>query len=86
MRFNFEKTKSVQSAIAKAMGSTLQAADAVANLVAEIGLPGRLSDLKVNPEDLEAVATGAMENLWVKTNPEPISDVEQIRHLLAKAR
>ena len=86
MRFNFEKTKSVQSAIAKAMGSTLQAADAVANLVAEIGLPGRLSDLKVNPEDLEAVATGAMENLWVKTNPEPISDVEQIRQLLAKAR
>jgi alcohol dehydrogenase class IV len=44
-----------------------------------------LSDLKVNAEHLEAVAAGAMENLWVKTNPEPIRDVEQIRQLLTKA-
>jgi len=85
MRFNAEKTKSVQSLIAQAMGTNLDAADAVAKLVADMGLPGRLSDLKVNAEHLEAVAAGAMENLWVKTNPEPITDVEQIRQLLARA-
>lgn len=85
MRFNVEKTKSMQSLIAQAMGTNLDAADAVAKLVADIGLPGRLSDLKVNAEHLEAVAAGAMENLWVKTNPEPIRDVEQIRQLLTKA-
>jgi alcohol dehydrogenase class IV len=85
MRFNVEKTKSMQSLIAKAMGSNLDAADAVAKLVADLGLPGRLSDLKVNAEQLDAVAAGAMENLWVKTNPEPIRDVEQIRQLLTKA-
>ena len=85
MRFNVEKTKSMQSLIAKAMGSNFDAADAVAKLVADLGLPGRLSDLKVNAEQLDAVAAGAMENLWVKTNPEPIRDVEQIRQLLTKA-
>ena len=85
MRFNAAKTKSVQGLIAQAMGTNLDAADAVAKLVADMGLPGRLSDLKVNAEHLEAVAAGAMENLWVKTNPEPITDVEQIRQLLARA-
>lgn len=85
MRYNHDKTKFTQSLIAQAMGSTLDAPDAVARLVEELGLPSRLRDLQVKPEQFDAVAAGAIDNLWVKTNPEPITKQAQIHGLLAKA-
>ncbi|NBS39426.1 MAG: iron-containing alcohol dehydrogenase [Betaproteobacteria bacterium] len=71
--------------VTQAMGSTLDAPDAVARLVEELGLPSRLRDLQVKPEQFDAVAAGAIDNLWVKTNPEPITKQAQIHGLLAKA-
>jgi alcohol dehydrogenase class IV len=90
MRFNLPETRAAQTLIAQAMGDPNtpadQAADLVADLVASLKLPTRLSEQQVDPALHPKIATGAMENIWVKTNPRPISDQAQIETLLAAAQ
>jgi len=86
MRWNFDATKAAQMRIAEAMGrSDGDAPRAVADLVAGLGLPTRLRDLGVLQEQLAQIARGAMENLWVRTNPRPIDGVEDLHALLEVA-
>ncbi|NDA56723.1 MAG: maleylacetate reductase, partial [Betaproteobacteria bacterium] len=56
-----------------------------AELVQALGLPSRLSELSVKPESIDAIVAGAIDNLWVRTNPEPINDARQLHELLIKA-
>lgn len=86
MRFNQDKTVQAQEAIAQALGSNGSAADQVSQLIASLGMPQTLSSQNVKPTDHRKIAEGAMENLWVKTNPQPISDPAQIEALLAQAQ
>jgi alcohol dehydrogenase class IV len=48
-------------------------------------MPTRLRDQKVSRDDFDAIARGAMENMWVKTNPRPIESVAQVVELLEAA-
>lgn len=90
MRFNLPQTRDAQALIAQSLGNATtppeEAADLVADLVAALNLPTRLSDQQVDPEMHARIAGGAMENIWVKTNPRPISDPAQIEKLLAQAQ
>ena len=86
MRWNFDATKAAQTRIALAMGrGDGDAPQAVADLVAALGLPTRLRDLGVKQEQFAQIARGAQENLWVRTNPRPINGAADLLALLEAA-
>jgi alcohol dehydrogenase class IV len=86
MRFNQARTQPQQARIAQALGaSDGDAAGAIARLIESLGMPTRLRDQKVSRDDFDAIARGAMENMWVKTNPRPIESVAQVVELLEAA-
>ena len=86
MRWNFDVTRDAQQRIAATMGrSDGDAAQAVADLIAGLGLPTRLRDLKVEQSQFAQIARGAAENLWVRTNPRPINGAEDLERLLQAA-
>lgn len=90
MRYNLPVTRDAQTLIAQALGGNNtpadNAADLVAQLITTLGLPTRLSAQQVDPSMHEAIARGAMENIWVKTNPRPLTEQSQIEALLAAAQ
>ena len=86
LRFNLEQTRERQRLLAEAMGAPgTPAADIVQKLVADLGLPGRLRDANVPRELLPKIAEEAMHDLWVKTNPRPISGPPVVLELLEAA-
>lgn len=85
MRFNEDATRGKQRLIAEAMGSSKPAADAVAELIASLGLPTRLRDVKVEKAQLPLVAKNALHNIWVRMNPRPIRSTEEVMQLLEAA-
>lgn len=90
MRYNLPVTRDAQALIAQSLGDATtppeEAAELVANLVAALKLPGRLSDQQVDPALHKKIASGAMENIWVQSNPRPIDEPAQIESLLAQAQ
>ena len=86
LRYNLEVTRERQRLLAEAMGAVgTPAADIVQKLVADLGLPGRLRDAHVPRELLPKIAEEAMHDLWVKTNPRPISGPPVVLELLEAA-
>lgn len=62
-----------------------EAADAVAGLIAALGLPGTLRDVGVRAEQLDAIAEGSMHDAMVHTNPRKIDGPAVVRALLDAA-
>jgi maleylacetate reductase len=63
----------------------MDAADAVSELIADLGLPRTLRDVGVRPDQLDAIAEGSMHDRWIHTNPRPIEGPATIRRLLDAA-
>jgi alcohol dehydrogenase class IV len=75
-----------QRRVAAALGRTDgDAARAVADLVADLGLPRTLRDAGVGRELLPRIAEGALKNMWVRTNPRPISGAADVMQILEAA-
>ncbi len=86
LRFNRALTRERQARVAEALGQPGgEAADAVASLVAALGLPARLSEVGVKREDLPRIAKLSMHDRWIHTNPKKIDGPEVIRTLLEAA-
>jgi len=86
MRWNLEATRAAQARIAAALGrADGDAPGAVGALIERLGLPTRLRDLEVGRDQLAAVACGAMENMWLKTNPRPLRELADVVRLLEAA-
>jgi alcohol dehydrogenase class IV len=86
MRYNEAATGGKQRMIAQALGRPgAPAADAVADLIAALGLPATLRAVGVKREQLPAIAEAAMKNLWVRTNPQPIRSPQDVMQLLEAA-
>ena len=64
---------------------SVPAADAVAELIAGLGLPGRLRDVGVKPEQLDRIAELSMHDRWIHTNPRKIDGPAVVRELLDAA-
>ncbi len=79
---NAERQKWVAEALGKPNGS---AADAVAELIAGLGLPGTLRDVGVKAEQLDEIAVNSMHDRWVHTNPRKIEGPATVRMLLEAA-
>jgi maleylacetate reductase len=60
------------------------AAELVAELVRDLGLPGRLRDADVPHDRLDEIADVAMHDRWIPTNPRPL-DRDGVRKLLEAA-
>jgi len=84
LRFNEPATRDRQRLIAEAMGAA-NAADGVAGLIASLGLPTRLRDVKVERSQLPLIAQNAIRNAWVRMNPQPIRTPEDVMRLLEAA-
>lgn len=84
MRFNARGAAFELAEVARAMGLTGVEEDglaeaacrAVADLVAELGLPQRLREVGVAEEDLPALARAAMSSKAVQANPVEITELE----------
>ncbi len=86
LRFNHSVNAGKQARVSEALGqSETLAADAVAELIAGLGLPTRLRDVGVEPEQLGQIAEGSMHDRWIHTNPRKIDGPAVIRTLLDAA-
>jgi maleylacetate reductase len=86
LRFNEGVTAERQTWVSEALGRAgAKAADAVAELVAGLGLPGRLRDVGIGREVLDRIAEESMHDRWVHTNPRKIAGPPDVRALLDAA-
>jgi maleylacetate reductase len=86
LRFNEAVNREKQMRVSEALGRPDEpAAEVVAELIAGLGLPTRLRDVGVKPEQLEKIAENSMHDRWVHTNPRKIDGPAVIRELLDAA-
>jgi maleylacetate reductase len=86
LRFNDPVNHDKQARVSEALGRSGEpAADAVAELIAGLGLPTRLRDVDVKEEQLDLIAENSMHDRWIHTNPRKIEGPAVIRTLLDAA-
>ena len=86
LRYNRAANAERQALVAEALGHPGEdAADVVAAFIAGLGLPGRLADVGVGPERFATIATTAMHDKWLHTNPVKITSPEQVLKILEAA-
>ncbi|UYN97005.1 MAG: iron-containing alcohol dehydrogenase [Enhydrobacter sp.] len=86
LRWNLPANVERQKRVSEAFGQpdTL-AADLVAVLVAELGLPRRLADVGVGPDRFREIGEKSMHDRAVLNNPRPIDRPEQVIEILELA-
>jgi maleylacetate reductase len=86
MRYNAAVNAERQTMVAAAMGGPDRpAADVIEALVADLGQPTRLRDVGAKREQFDAIASSSLDNLFVRSNPRPITDAGQIKEILQAA-
>lgn len=83
MRFNEPETEYGQGLIAEAMGAPGgEAADLVYDLFRKMGLPSRLSDVGVVPDDFDRIADTAINAGVCRNNPRKITSRDHVLEIL----
>ncbi|HML11550.1 MAG TPA: iron-containing alcohol dehydrogenase [Stellaceae bacterium] len=86
LRFNLDVNPDRQTLVSDALGDrTAPAADLVAGLIADLGLPSRLRDVGVKEDQLDRIAELSMHDRWIHTNPKKIDGPAVIRQILDAA-
>ena len=86
LRWNAKTTAERQRQLSTALGRPqLSAGDAVAELIADLGLPGRLRDVGIKEDQLPAIAEEAAKNPVVQSNPRPITGAADVMEILHAA-
>jgi maleylacetate reductase len=86
LRFNHPVNAGKQARVSEALGRpATAAAEVVAELIAGLGLPTRLRDVGIKPEQLDHIAEGSMHDRWIHTNPRKIDGPSVVRTLLDAA-
>jgi len=86
LRFNEPVNAARQAWVSDALGHPgMPAADAVAALIACLGLPATLREVGVRPEQMDVIAQGSMHDRWIHTNPRKIEGPATVRMLLDAA-
>jgi maleylacetate reductase len=86
MRYNAEVCAAQMAEIAAALGDAkVPAADQVESLIAQLGLPTRMSALGMDKARLPFIAEKSIAHMWVRTNPQPIKEVAQLLDILNRA-
>ncbi len=83
LRYNKPTNGEAQKQVATAMGRPNdEAADAIGDLISALGMPRTLRDVGVKKEHYDFIASGAMQNMMVRSNPRPISTPDQVKEIL----
>ena len=86
LRFNHAVNADRQALVSDALGDRgAPAADLVAALIADLGLPSRLRDVGVGQEQLDRIAELSMHDRWIHTNPRKIDGPPVVREILDAA-
>lgn len=86
LKWNKTVNSDRQACVAALMGRTGgDAAEAVSNLIAELGVPARLRDVGVERAHFPIIAREAMRNVVVRNNPRPILRPEDVLEVLQLA-
>ena len=86
LRYNRTANAERQRLVADALGHPGEdAADVLANLIAELGLPHRLADVGIGSDKFSLIATTAMHDRWLHKNPVKITSPEQVLRILEAA-
>jgi maleylacetate reductase len=86
LRWNHPVNAERQRRVSALMGAPDRpAADLVAELVASLGLPGRLRDVGIKREDLGPIAEHTLHDPPIRANPRPIKAPEDILEILELA-
>lgn len=86
MRWNKESNPELQAKIAAAMGHPEQeAGDLLEALIADLGMPGNLTDVGVSADTLETIAEASMAVPWIPHNPRPIPTSSELMEILKLA-
>ena len=86
LRFNLPVNAERQALVSEALGRPgAPAAEVVAGLIAGLGLPGRLRDVAVRPDQLDRIAELSMHDRWIHTNPRKIDGPPVVRQILDAA-
>jgi maleylacetate reductase len=86
LRFNLPVNPDRQARVSEAFGDRdAPAADFVAGLIADLGLPSRLRDVGVQADQLDLIAELSMHDRWIHTNPRKIDGPAVVREILDAA-
>jgi len=86
LRWNLPANADRQKRVSEAFGKPdTPAADLVANLVAGLGLPGRLSEVGVGKDRFREIAEKSMHDRAVLNNPRPIEGPAEVMEILELA-
>ena len=85
LRWNKSVNAARQQLVARALGTQEDAAATIEALVSGLGLPTRLRDVGVRREHFDAIAAGAMQNVFVRSNPRPVTDPAHVLEMLEMA-
>jgi maleylacetate reductase len=86
LRFNHAVNPGRQALVSEALGDKdAPAADLVAGLVADLGLPSRLRDVGVKEDQLDLIAELSMHDRWIHTNARKIDGPPVVREILDAA-
>ena len=86
LRWNRPVNAERQAMVSEALGRPgMDAADAVAELIADLGQPGRLREVGVGEDQLDTIAEVTMTDRWTHTNPRKITSPAQVREILDMA-
>lgn len=78
-----ERQRLVRDRLGSSDGS---ASDAVTDLCLTLGLPARLAQIGIRPDQFRAIAEHAMHDRGIRSNPRPIRDPADIMEILELAR
>jgi len=86
LQFNFSVTAERQAWVSEALGEpTKLAADVVAAMIADLGMPRTLRDVGLSEDLLDVIAANAMHDRLIHTNPRKIHGPADVRKLLDAA-
>ena len=51
-------------------------------IIRELELPRTLKDVGIGPDKLDLLAGNSLEDIWIKTNPVPITEIAQVMEIL----
>jgi len=86
MRWNKKANPELQAKIAAAMGyPDKEAGDLLEALIADLGMPGNLTEVGIDLDNLETIAEASMSIPWIPHNPRPIPTSSELMEILKLA-
>jgi alcohol dehydrogenase class IV len=86
LRWNKQVNAEQQAVVARALGANDgDAATALSKLIETLGQPTRLRDVGVQRSHYDAIAAGAMQNVFVRSNPRPVNNPNDVHEMLDMA-